>query len=250
VIRHIAPLPRRPGGGMWPSHPGGAWTPALLSGKLLWLRGDLGATIVSSKVTTWADQSGSGNDLAALGAGSTQPIQTTWAAGNGATAMYFDGNDRLATAANILPTSNGAGFTIFAACSFDDTNFRCAVLTNGTSGGIALAQNGSSSGKITRWKLGVAFDDDGNAVTTPLNVVMVDQVGATPGSVMYINGSIVSTTSANGQIGTPSGLFYLGASATTNFFKGYIGELVVVSGRASAGTIALWNTYSLARYGV
>ncbi len=42
-----------------------AWTPASLTTRLkLWLRGDLGVTLVSGKVSLWADQSGNGNDYA------------------------------------------------------------------------------------------------------------------------------------------------------------------------------------------
>jgi hypothetical protein len=40
------------------------WTPALLPGLFAWYRADLGVTTVSGNVSAWADQSGSGNDLA------------------------------------------------------------------------------------------------------------------------------------------------------------------------------------------
>jgi hypothetical protein len=227
-----------------------AWSPAQLGGKLLWLRADLGVQIVGGKVAQWDDQSGLGNHVSALGAGTTQPIQTAWTAGLGAPAIYADGNDRLATAGNVLPTADGAGFTTFFVGSFDDTIFRCPFLTNGTTGGIGLSQNGNADSKLERWKVGSSFDTDGPARTTPLNVVMVDQVGASPGSVMYVNGALVTTSSPAGGIITPVGRLYLGASATTNFFKGFIGEVLILLGRASLATINLWNAYTLSRYGV
>jgi len=248
-MRYLAPLPRRPGLGMWPTRVAGgaaAWTPADETGVLTWLRGDT-YTATSGRVSSWTDKSGSGHPATSTGATGTRPLATTWAAGNGQPALYFDGARTLATAANILPTGDGAGFTTFLVCAFADLNFRCALLTNALGGGIALAQN---AGAITEWKLGVAFSDDGPAVVTPLNLISVDQVGATPGSVMYVNGATVATTSPDGNIITPSGKLYLGASATTNFFQGYIAEVLILSGRASLGTIANWNAYSLARYGV
>lgn len=42
---------------------GGTVTPASFSGLVLWLRADLGVTQSGGAVSTWADQSGSGNDV-------------------------------------------------------------------------------------------------------------------------------------------------------------------------------------------
>ncbi|MFS8066593.1 MAG: hypothetical protein ACMG6S_09510 [Byssovorax sp.] len=235
------------GGGGAPSP---AWSPALLGGKLLWLRGDLGVQLVGGKVVQWDDQSGLGNHGAALGSGTTQPIQTTWPAGLGAPAIYFDGNDRLATAANVLPTADGAGFTILFAGAFDDTLARCPVRTNGTSGGDAISQNVGGDSKLEHWKVGVVFSTDGPARTTPLSVVIVDQVGAAPESVMYVNGAEVPTSAPNGTVLTPSGPLYVGAAISGQFHKGFIAEILILSGRASLETIALWHAYTLSRYGV
>ncbi len=41
-----------------------AFTPASLPGLILWLRSDMGITLAGSKVWTWADMSGNGNDFA------------------------------------------------------------------------------------------------------------------------------------------------------------------------------------------
>lgn len=45
---------------------GGAapFTPASLSGLILWLRADMGITLAGAKVSAWADQSGNANDFA------------------------------------------------------------------------------------------------------------------------------------------------------------------------------------------
>lgn len=44
--------------------PKGAWTPARESGLFLWLEADQGVTLVSGKVSAWADLSGAGNGCA------------------------------------------------------------------------------------------------------------------------------------------------------------------------------------------
>lgn len=227
-----------------------AWSPALLSGKLLWLRGDVGVQLSAGKVVQWNDQSGLGNHVSALGAGSTQPIQATWAAGLNAPACYFDGNDRLATVGNILPTADGSGVTTFFIGDFIDTAARCPYISSGTSGGFGLSQNAGGDLKIERWKVGVAFDSDGPARTSPLNVVMVDTVGAVAASTMHVNGALVATTTPGGAILTPTGRAFVGAAGALFYHKGIIGELLVLNGRASPATIAFWNAYTLNRYGV
>ncbi len=252
MIRHLSPLPRRPGGGVWPSRVAGeTWSPADLGAAvLLWLRDDTGITLTSSHVTTWAGPAGIGASVAPTGGVTTQPIMAAWSGGVGGQAVYCDGNDVLATAANVLPTASGAGFSIFVVGSFDDTNFRCKFLTNGTSGGVAVSQNGGSSGKLQEWKIGVAFSDNGAARTTPFSMLLVDQVGASPGSEMFVDGALVSTTAPSAQVGTPTGRLYLGASVASNFDKGLIREVLVTTGRMSALTQAKLFAYSLARNGV
>ncbi len=243
--------PIGPGRGLACSGAASAWTPAALGASLLlWLRADDGITLTSSHVTQWDGVGGVGASVAPTGGSTTQPIMDTWSGGIGGAALRFDGNDVLATAANILPTSSGAGFSIFVVGSFDDTNFRCKFLTNGTSGGVAVSQNGGSSGKLQEWKIGVSFSDNGAARTTPFSMLLVDQVGATPGTEMYVDGALVSTTGPNAQVGTPSGRLYIGASVSSNFDMGLDREFIVINGRVSAATQALLFAYSLARNGV
>jgi hypothetical protein len=225
----------------------GEWTPAQLSGKLLWLRADMGVTAAAGRVSTWADQSGLGNNATSTGATSTRPLLTTW---NGVEALYFDGARTLATAANVLPTAANSEFTIFIVGAFDDTAARAMVRTNETSGGVALSQNVGGGLKLQRWKTGVAFDEDGPARTTPLNVVMLDKVAAVPASVMYVNGALVSTSLPGAGVLTPTGKLYIGAAISAQFHLGPIAEVLIIPGHASAATLALWNAYSLARNGV
>jgi hypothetical protein len=252
LIRFLSPLPRRPGGNVWPSRPGVAapWSPAQLSGKLLWLRADLGVTAAAGRVSSWADQSGLGNNAVSTGATSTRPLLTTWPAGNGVAALHFDGARTLATAANVLPTAANSTFTIFIVGAFDDTAARAIVRTNETSGGIALSQNVGGGLKIQRCKPGVAFDEDGAARTTPLSVIMLDMVAAVPASVMYVNGALVSTTLPGAGVLTPTGKLYIGAAVSAQFHFGPLAELLIVSGHPSVATLALITGYSVARYGV
>jgi hypothetical protein len=207
----------------------------------------MGVTATSGRVSSWADQSGLGNHATSTGATGTRPLLTTW---NGVEALYFDGARTLATAANVLPTAANSEFTIFIVGAADDTAARCFVRTNETSGGVALSQNVGGGLKLQRWKTGVAFDEDGPARTTPLNVVMLDKVAAVPASVMYVNGALVSTSLPGAGVLTPTGKLYIGAAISAQFHLGPIAEILITPGHASAATLALWNAYSLARNGV
>lgn len=47
---------------------GGVWSPTQIGGLVLWLRGDLGVTLNTTRVSAWADQSGAGNHFTQAGA--------------------------------------------------------------------------------------------------------------------------------------------------------------------------------------
>lgn len=63
------------------------FVPTDLTGLLIWLRADTGVTLTSGRVSTWADQSGNGNDFVQSTAGN-RPIPGT--AINGQATVTFD----------------------------------------------------------------------------------------------------------------------------------------------------------------
>ena len=68
----------------------GSWTPASLTGVVVWLKGDAGVT-GTAPVTAWADQSGAGNDLDNTGTGAPATAATGY---NGKVGVAFT-NDSL-----------------------------------------------------------------------------------------------------------------------------------------------------------
>jgi hypothetical protein len=249
MIRHLGALPLRPGGGMWPSRPAtaAAWSSLDTPDRLAHYRADLGVTVTSGRARIWDDQSGYGNHIDFPGVSGTRPTPDTWAAANDVDVLEFDGNDSGNTVGPILPQVDGDEFTIFFVGQADDTAARVAF----AAAGVALSWSVGATGLLQAWKFGVAFDEDGPATTTPINVVIHSRIGATSGTVMYVNGSIVSTSDANASIVGGAGELFVGStSALTLFMIGRIAELMITEGRASVETIALWNAYSLDRYGV
>lgn len=71
----------------------GVFLPTTLSGCVMWLRSDLGITTVSGKVSVWADQSGSGNDVTQGTAGARPTYNTVDATFNSRPSLTFDGVD-------------------------------------------------------------------------------------------------------------------------------------------------------------
>ena len=226
-----------------------SWSPASIAGKVLWLRGDLGITNVGGHVTVWADQSGAGNDMAAPGTQANQPIPATWTAGKSAPACYYDGNDTMNTAGLIIGSAAGAPYTIFVACSFDDLAAHCVLSTSST-GGTRVSQSVSGTSKLEDWKVGAVFSTDGASVTTPQNLVFVEQVGSSPNSILWRNGTLTATSAASTSTFAPGGAACLGAAVSGTYHLGYIAEVVITNTRATAGEIAAWNAYSFNRYGV
>src|SRR5262245_16583890 len=99
-----------------------ATDPKSFSNCTLWLRGDLGVTLTSGKVSTWADQSGGGFDLT-QGTAGNRPTQVAAALG-GKTVVRFDGVDDFiqatATLADILTATAFTIFYVFKATAAHD----------------------------------------------------------------------------------------------------------------------------------
>lgn len=245
----LGPRTIGPGRGLACGAPSSAWTAARIAGKILWLRPGVADTLIGGHVSSAADQSGAANDITFVAAVGNRPIQSTCAAANSVASWYFDGNDSGTTAGLIMPTAVGSRYTVFAACAFEDTAARCVVGVS-ASGGTRVAQ-GVSGAFVEDWKSGVAFSTDGPSTTTPLNLVYVQRVNQAPTqSVLYRNGVLTATSQPDAVILTPSGVLSVGSLGASQFFLGHFLELVITNTAATAGEIAAWNAYSLARYGV
>jgi hypothetical protein len=113
---------RRPGGranlrdvGGW-----GPWRPTRIPGCVLWLRADLGVTLVSGKVSAWADQSGMGNHFTqATGADQMAYVAPAY---NGHPALrHGDASDHMTAAAFFASGGEMTTFLVFKPSTLGST---------------------------------------------------------------------------------------------------------------------------------
>lgn len=114
---------------------GTTWTdileiPLQFSGLEAWFRSDRGITLNGSDVSTWADQSGNGNDLS-QGSDSKQPLFNAIDSNfNGRPSLTFDGIDDFLRSADFASGDLAQPNTIFAVYKFAD-NTGTQVLYDG-----------------------------------------------------------------------------------------------------------------------
>lgn len=113
------------------------WTPRQLDGCTIWLRADVGVTLISGNVSAWADQSGIGYSAAQA----TSANRPGWNASglNGLPYLSFDGSAQnlIVTGPNVSPTdwlifaviddASGAGAGHFVWSDFDGTSIWCVA---------------------------------------------------------------------------------------------------------------------------
>jgi hypothetical protein len=226
---------------------GGAtqFLPTQLSGLVLWLRADLGVTI-GTGVSSWADQSGNGNNVT-QGTGAKQP--TFVASGGANNTPYVQGVKASAT-------SLGGTFTwaqpaeLFAVMQWGGSP---------ASGDTAIDGHGGNNGRVyLNGTTNMNFGTDGG-----INVVIVsgpvitnwqryDALWNGTSGIAYVASTQSTQLSGTGVgTGNPSGItlfsFGDGASAPANV---NIAEVFGYSRVLSASERAAANAYIRTRYGV
>lgn len=102
------------------------WQPNF-SQPVLWLRGDLGVTLTSGKISKWADQSGYGNDFTQATAGLRPAKVAASTHLNSQTTVSFDGTTVLsaANAASLQISADMAMVIVFYLAG--DENYQCLI---------------------------------------------------------------------------------------------------------------------------
>lgn len=214
----------------------GSWMPNLAANTALWLRGDLGITITSSRVSAWADQSGTGNHFiqAAL---SSDPVTGTLL---GKPALRFDGISRfLQRTGYTAPVTDGEWWAVYS--------------TDSATGSSLWDWSGATSDYFTYVGDGKIYDQTGSTARktcgTPITSITVGNVVSVKSAAgawsMYLNGTLQFTTVTNTYAVTANPR--LGLSAT--YLTGYLAE--VWNGRImSSADRAKARTYITRRYGL
>lgn len=232
--------------------------PTQLAGCMTWLRADLGVTLSSGNVTTWADQSGKGNDAVAP-AGREPAYNVGGHQINGQPTLFFD--PTVVGAEKLLQLPAGAyGIGTFPAMHAFVVHRRVAA-TEAIASRTGFWQLGVGTGETMPGTDGHIRDDCGSNVTydtglppvsVPLNISQVYEVQATSTSwKSAINGL------PQGSSGTNTLAFYsppsLGGQVgfgPWNFYYGDWAEVIVFNRILAASERAMVVNYLNGRYGL
>ena len=245
------------------------WTPSnLTSTKALWLKADTGVTITgSNEVSGWADQSGNSNNASAASAVTrpTQLASTDVASLNNRSVIDFDGTQMLDIAHSASLNMNSSGISIFVVINSSDLG----SIGNGT-----IFQKADTLGVQT-----YAFKTV--QASTPLQTNTLEFSGtsqvsstancfelsnyqiislvsnrsaATPTSPVtrygfWVNGTTQSSVAIGPDSDVSSGVLRIGAtSASTQFLKAKIAEMLIISGEVTISDRQLIEGYLAHRH--
>lgn len=233
-----------------------AFTPASISGCILWLRADLGVTTTPSKVSAWADQSGNGNDFVQAtdarrptytasdanfnGLPVVTGVATAWLSSVGA----MGGGYAQTTVGVVFRDTAAGGAVLFEAGPSFPTAGGCMLDASGTNFDVytygATGSNGrrAAAASNTRYHKTVVFDHAAVATVNPL----VYSAGATEST-----SNILST----GTNGNSSSLTWniMGRTGGSASIVGAVAEIFAYSRGITAGEASNLYAYTSARYG-
>jgi hypothetical protein len=220
----------------------------------LWLRADLGVTI-GTGVSAWADQSGKGRHCSQATPGQQPSVVSSWK--NGKPALDFvPGSSQVLTNASGAILANGAAYSLFIVGAKDqnpdsvdhnDQMFRI----------VATAFHKHQ----VMYTGGVRYVAGTNAVDTRLSGATTFGCGVDPFYASWVepgntdatvvafrmNGATKATTTQLNDLSAVTG--YQVGGISTAYLDGKIGEVILVSGVATAAQIAGMATYNVAFWG-
>lgn len=208
----------------------------------LWLRGDMGVTLNGATVSTWADQSGSGNNFS-QGTAAAQP--TFRSSGiNGHADLDFNGVDHFLTGPAISSIFGASAKSLFVVISIDTFGATESIMAE--DGTFLLVQVDTSGGNSVRVR---NYDVDSDVVSLAASadtkyILHMDHNGSrvllrlndTEGTVLS---GATNDMSASSRIGTIQGKY-----------DGKIAEVVAYNRAISASERSLILDYLKARYSI
>jgi hypothetical protein len=222
---------------------GAGFRPSNLPGCVLWLRADLGITVATG-VSTWADQSGNGNNFT-QGTGANQPgLAATGNARGTGPALTFNGTTQfLANGSAILGPSNFSLFMVMKTTAPAGANF-AAGFGSTTSGGGWTPNVAGSTREVTALTIGNIADGTGTSNWEEWSVLR-DSTTWT----MSVNGASQSLTGNTTNVAAQQAGSSVGASGSSgiNFWTGSIDEVIGYSRKLSAAEQSQIEAYIRAR---
>lgn len=205
---------------------GSAWTPADLAGKLLWLDMDDPASIAFSNypnISTWTDKSGAGRNAV-----SANPPSHVPAAIGGRPAAYFL-NDRM----TISRIAAGTTISAFFALKGEGPQALATLMGDDTSALMPIGASSSASNtEVWRGTSAPAIRRNGSPVTWSVRGQAHAALTDSDAQVLALSGMTLT-----------SNLIWLGAGPFSYFFRGHVGEVIIVTGALSADETARLEGY-------
>jgi hypothetical protein len=221
------------------------------NGLMLWLKADTGVTLTSNKVSSWSDQSGSGNTATQTVAANRPTVVAS--AINGLPAVKFASatSQFLKLPAGMANFSSGASiFAIVSPTTFP-TAARILDFGNGSASDNLLIQEPSSNAAALYTYNGSSPTSvTGSSALTANQYQLLEAVDGSGTATLYTNAvqqaqntsmnSLNNITRANNFIGQ--------ASAGGSYFNGEIAEILVYNRAVTASEKASIEGYLLSRY--
>lgn len=225
------------------------------TGLKLWLRGDVAVTVSGGTVTAWADQSGNGNDVVAGGAA---PFFTASAI-NGLPGAHFNGPTQILhnVSSNAVPSGSDRHIIAVvqpqtgAGVYSPGGSIVCFKVANP----VFLMYLGTASGTSYGYSNGSQSD----SITSPPTLTNVSFIAEMAGAVgagsptYVLNGTAFALSNSTGVVsdtGTVGFAIGNAPASLTQFFAGFICEVIVYDHILSAGDLAAVRAYLKPKYGI
>jgi hypothetical protein len=225
--------------------------PVSRNGLQLWLRADNSVSTTGSNVTTWGDVSGSGNN--ATQATSTKQPTLISNAINGMPAVSFNGtSDFLQIPAGLANLSSGA--SIFAVINPPSVTAGARILDFGngaTSDNLQLQEPATNSAELLTYNGATATTVTSSSALTLNQFQLLEAIDNGTGTATIYTNSVqgAQNTSMNTMNNLTRADNYIGqGSASGNFFKGQIAELLCFNRGLTATEQAALEGYLIGKY--
>jgi hypothetical protein len=230
---------------------GGGFSPAALTGLIMWLDPTVTAslTLSGALVTDFADQSGAGNNA----------INHSGASRASYSATSLNGHPGVTYAGSFLnnsafPMGTGNTLTVFAVYTLENIASGSARLINYAAPGFTdqnsvhswvIARSGSTANP-RMFRNGTESVPSNGSYTTPHRIIAtIDGSGVIT---TYIDNVAAASATLNGNW-TTAGLMSIGTDGTSNW-NGVVGDIGIATGFTSSGNVALLDTYLKNKYGL
>lgn len=247
------------GAGVYAAAGGGSWTPASLSGLIVWLDANDAATITHTggNVTAWNDKSGTGNHFT----GNNNPVYSTTSFPGSKPGITFTAGSSTSLTGSTVSMGSTTSYSVFMVLDVTGSSANSGIICaapsaggndfNGT-GGWAFttpAGGGANGCRLTR----VSFDVNngstptGNAAHTYGFIIDSNVSGVVYGDFTNIaSGTPTSITQPNVNIGIGG---RMAPNITSNYISGIVSEVIITTNAMSGTDRSNLQSYFTTKWG-